>query len=256
MSNYGSQLPGITRARRPKRMALADTQVGSFQKGDPITIKAGTTATGYTGSDGQRTTILPPGTVLIKESGGTDFVNADDYANADPGSLAVVDSAEAPDADWVSGTFKIFRNGVLIYTQAAGAADDTLAEFLTLLNTTNPMPNLVASDSGGGLLRITDQIGAGDAIRVEYTLATAYGTAGGSGSFAEDEGTVPDVRVLAEEVDMLDSAGAARTGSTAVSGDNYLFGHFRTADLYTDGTRGTIPASAKAILAERGSYFS
>jgi len=245
-----SSLPGIVTHRKPKRMALNDAQQSALIKGGPVVIESGQVDAGNTA---YRTTVLRPGNVITKKTGSTKFVVVDDYANVDQGTVAAVTSAIAPDVTWQSVVLTIFRNGVKVYTVTAGAADDTLAEFLTLLNTTTPMPELIAADDGGGKLKITDEIGNGDAIRVEASLATAYGTAGGAGSYAEDEGTVPDVRVILEEVDMLSAAGSAQDGFCS---ENAWSGSFRVGDLIRgkSGAAG-IPASAKAILKARGSQF-
>lgn len=245
----GSNVPGITTHKTPKKMGLDDVQVSALVYGDPIVIESGATDSGHT----NQTNTLRPGQVLIKKTGSTKFIVASDYANADPGSVAVVDSAEAPDSDWASTTITLYRNGVLVATVTAAAGDDTLGEFLTLLNSDQSFAaNAIAADDGGGNLRITDLQGGGDALRVESTLATAYGTAGGAGSYAEDEGELPDVRVTLEEVTMVDANGTAMDGFCS---ENARVGHFKVADLVTNGTKGSIPASAKGVLKKRGSKF-
>lgn len=243
----GSSLAGITTHKNPKRMALDDVQQGALVYGDPIVIASGVTDSGHTG----QTNTLRPGTVVVKKTGSTQFVSATDYANHDVGSVAQVDSAEAPDADWASTTITLYRNGVQVASVTLGGADDTVAEVVTALNADQAFA-ANAKAVANTILEVYDLLGNGDALRLESTLATAYATAGGAGSYAEAIGSVPDVRVLLEEVTMVDANGTATTGFSA---ENARKGHFKIADLVSGGTAGTIPASARGVLTRRGSTF-
>lgn len=251
-----SQLPGIVTHRKPKKMALDSAQKSALVYGDPIVIETGQTDSG----NSVRSTVLRPGNVVAKKSGSTKFVVADDYAHIDQGTAAAVVSAEAPDGDWASKVLKLFRNGVKVAEVTAAATDDTLAEWLTLLNGDQAFAaNAEAADDGAGKLEITDQLGIG-AIRVEINLNTAYANAFDSdddgtndSSYAEDENDLVDVRVILEEVDMLDAGGNADDGFCS---ENAWAGIFRVSDLITGGSDGTIPASAKGVLRARGSQFA
>lgn len=253
--NMGTSLPGVTTRTKPKRLALDDVQLSSLVYGDPIVIESGTTDAGSS-----RSTLLRPGGVYMKKTGSTKFVAVTNVHEVDQGTPAAITSAEAVDAGWASKTLTLFRNGVKVAEVTVGGADDTAAEWVTALHADVAFrANATASDSSGSLV-ITDNLGGGDALRVEVDLDTAYDNAfdssGGSSndsSYEEAIGTVPDVRVILDEVDMLDGNATAIDGHSA---RNVWAGHFKTADLVSGGTLGTIPASAQGIFQARGSRFT
>lgn len=262
MLPMGSSLPGIVTHRKPKRMALDEGQ--SYEFGQPIRIKSGTTDSGHTG----QTNVLRPGGIFVEETGSTGyFVPAADadWADIAKGSLGAITSEEAPDDDWESKTLYLYRNGILVASVALGANDDTTAEVVTALNgdTSFRKHALASGDNGNPLVITDDNPGAGGALTVVFPLTTAYATAidtTGNGSndssIAHAKSTLPDVRVIGEEVAMVDSAGNAQAGYSSF---NLRAGHFRASKLIVGGTQATtlaaIPAWVRAIFEARGSTF-
>lgn len=255
MYSHGSNLPGLTAHHKPKRMALDDVQIGTMRSGSAIRIKSGTTDSGHTGM----TNLLRPGGIFAKETGDTGYyVPVTDWVNAEKGTAAVLTSAEAPDADWASKVVKLFRNGLQVAEVTLAGTDDSTSEVVTALNANASFRNhALASGLDAAVLVITDVLGLG-ALSVEINLLSAYATANGAASsVAHGINLVPDVRVIAEEVAMLDAAGEAIAGFCS---ENFTAGFFRGKHLIVGGVQVTttltlIPAWARAIFEARGSSF-
>lgn len=250
---YGSQLPGITTFKSPKRMALDDVQLSATVFGDSIEILTGEADSGHTG----QTNVLRPGNVVAKKSGSSKFILASNanWADIDKGAVAAINSAEAPDGDWVSKVVKLYRNGVKVAEVTLAGDDDSTSEVRDALNADPEFAaNALATGEDAAVLVITDLHGKGDALTVEINLDTAYAVDIGTSSIAHAKGSLPDVRVLGEEVCMVDAAGNAIDGFSSF---NFWSGHFKATDLIVGGTQATqasdIPAWARAVLEARGS---
>lgn len=254
MYGHGSNLPGITTHKKPKRMALDSVQLGRMQFGAPIRIKAGTVDSGHT----SMTSVLRPGGIFVAETGATGYyVPVDDWANADKGTLGAITSAEAADTDWDGTVIKLFRNGVQVASVTLAGTDDSTSEVVTALNANASFRNhAVASGSDGQPLVITDVLGYGGALSVEQNLDTAWSTDIGSSSIGHAKSTYPDVRIIGEEVAMRDANGESIAGLCTY---NFEAGLFRASHLIVGGTQATtlaaVPAWVRAIFEARGSTF-
>lgn len=204
-------------------------------------------------TDATPTTRVEPGTVVVKESGdGLYYLAdaADGVSAGDINTVALVSSAEAPDGDWASKvvTWSVFYADGSSYTGTvtAAAGDDTVAEFVTLLNADAAFANhLVAA--ANTVLEIRSRAKGRVTVRISVNLTTAYGTVSGSSSYTEASGTEADYRVVTRHVDLVDAQGTALTASQPVA--TLLAGKFRESAL------SNLSNEAKAVLMGRGSLF-
>lgn len=253
MYQHGSNLPGITTAKKPKRMALDSVQLGSMRFGGPILIKSGTTDSGHTGA----TNTLRPGTMVAAETGGTGYyVPVSDWASVAKGTAGAITSLIAGGATTQSKILKLFRNGVQVASVTFASDDNTTSKLVTALNGNASFRNhAVASGADGAALVITDVLGIG-ALTAEIDLDTFFAIDIGTSSIGHAITTHPDVRVIGEEVGMRDANGEAIAGHSSW---NFEAGLFRASHLIVGGAQVTaltdIPAWARAVLEARGSTF-
>jgi hypothetical protein len=232
-------LPGPISRTLTSRRHVINTQ--GMEYGSDVVSDSGNVDSGSS-----PTTLLRPGNVLVLRTSTGRYVEAND-ANGDRSTRAAVVSAETPDADWASDTFTFYLNGALVATVASGAADDTPAEIVTAFNAGFAAANapLFASTGGTTVTVSVQEGGAHNNLRIESTLVTAYGTAGGAGSFSEASGTDADYRVTDDFADQLDSAGAA--GHVPVR--NLVRAFFDSSELIN------LTADAQGVLTRRGARF-
>lgn len=191
---------------------------------------------------------LRPGNVLVLRTSTGEYVEAND-SNGDRSEPPSVSSAEAADTDWDGTTITTYLNGTLVSTVVLAGTDDTTAEVVTALNTDYAAKNLpiIATGTNGNPVVVKAHAGgAGVSLRLESTLATAFATAGGAGSYAEDVGADADYLVSRDFADHKDGDGVAQSPVIPT----YRKGHFIEADLIN------LTADAKAVLSRRGSTFS
>jgi hypothetical protein len=221
-------------------------------QGNDVVVAGGQT-TDYPASGGKR---LAPGTVVVKESGDGLYYLADGADGASAGDIntaAVVTSIEAPDADWKDKTltWTVFPgtgapiSGTVV---AAGADDDTIAEWVALLNADPAFVALLtASDSGGDDFLVITSKQKGDVrIRVSIDLDTAFATDDGATSSDEASGTEADVRVVTQHRDLIDISGASFNSHPVAT---LMAGRFDESEL------SNLSNEAKEILRGRGSIF-
>lgn len=212
-------------------------------QGNDVVVAGGQT-TNYPATGGKQ---LAPGTVVVKESGDGLYYLADGADGASAGDLnaaAVVDSLEAPDADWKSKTITwtiTYPDGLVATgTVAGGGSDETVGAFVTALNADASFRNhLIASDAT--VLRITSLVKGNVRLHVTSNLATAYGASG-----VTDDGSEADYRVVAQHGSLVDLAGASRDSDPVAT---LLRGKFRESELRN------LSNEARAVLLGRGSLF-
>jgi hypothetical protein len=206
-------------------------------------------------TDASPTYRVEPGMVVVKESGdGLYYLSdgADGVSAGDINTAAVVTSKEAPDADWKDKTltWSVRYAGQTIGGTIAGsgADDDTIAEWVTLLNADIGFAaHLVASDNGGDdLLVITTRAKGRVSLRVSMDLDTAFTTDDGASSSGTDEGGEADYRVITQHGDLETISGAATPSKMLAT---LTCGHFRESAMQH------MSAEAKAVLEGRGSKF-
>jgi hypothetical protein len=188
-----------------------------------------------------------PGNVIVKRTSTGLYVEAND-SNGDRSTPPSVSSAEAADTDWDGTTITVYLNGTLVATVLLAGTDDSTSEVVTALNTAFAAANLpiVASGLDAAVLVVKAHPGgSGTTLRVESTLATAFATAGGAGSYAEDTGEDADYRVTDDFADLKDQNGTACTAPVR----NMVRGYFDESELLN------LTADAKAVLSRRGSRF-
>jgi hypothetical protein len=219
--------------RRVLVNSLIDPQVES------VTLDSSNTDAGSTPTHRFR-----PGNVVVKRTSTGRYVEAND-GNGDVFLPPVVSSAEAADTDWDGTTITVYMNGDLVDTIVLAGTDDSTSEVVTALNTSFAAENvpLVAAGADAAVLTIT--MHAPGSLRVESTLATAFGTAGGAGSYAEDSSEDGDFRVVLEHVDLKDEEGTAIHADALVA----RTGHFDASNLIN------LTAAARAVLKRRGAKF-
>lgn len=200
-------------------------------------------------SGGPRTTMLRPGTILLK--GASDNKWYDDETGGRASAPATISSSEAPDADWQSATITLTIDGVAVVTVTLGAADDTIAELVTALNANAAFrANAIASDSGAADLVKIDAIDPAVHLKVTSSLATAFG-ADGKEAFP----TEADIAVITEYCDQLNPLGTAADARVSA----VRAGVFDESNLLWQGA--AISATVddwpdmRRILVQRGSRF-
>lgn len=212
-------------------------------QGNDVVVAGGQT-TNYPATGGKQ---LAPGTVVVKESGDGLYYLADGADGASAGDLnaaAVVDSLEAPDADWKSKTITwtiTYPDGLVATgTVAGGGSDETVGAFVTALNADASFRNhLIASDAT--VLRITSLVKGNVRLHVTSNLSTAYGASG-----VEDDGAEADYRVVAQHGSLVDLSGASRNSDPVAT---LTRGKFRESELRN------LSNEARAVLLGRGSLF-
>jgi hypothetical protein len=192
----------------------------------------------------------------VKESGDGLYYLADaanDGAHGDRNAGAVVTSVEAPDADWKDKTLSWevrYKDGTIVTgsVTAAGADDDTIAEWVTLLNADPAFAaHLIASDSGGdNFLVITTRAKGKIGLYVSLDLDTGFDDDDGASSSDEAEGTEADYRVVLQHCDLQDINGDAAASKPVAT---LLRGKFKESEL------SHLTDEAKAVLQGRGSFF-
>lgn len=201
-------------------------------------------------ADGDK--VMPPFAVVVKKTADGLYYLANDAANGDRNTAAVVTSAEKPDADWkdktLTWTLHLPSGAVEEGTVLLGNADDTIAEVITALHADYAFASrFVASDSGAGdLLVVTTKAKGRVALKLSMDLDTAYATDDGASSSATDEGAEADYRVTAEQRSLVGIGGAARDSDPVPT---YKAGHFDESELTG------LTLEAKAVLMGRGSIF-
>lgn len=239
-------MAGFNESELAHRAFLID---GSRTKqGNDVIIKGGQT-TNYPASGGKR---IRAGTVVVKESGDGLYYLADGADGASAGDIntaAVIRSAEAPDGDWASKvlTWRVYYADGKTYggTVTAGAADDTVAEFVTLLNANTAFGAHVVASADTELVLTTVAKGI-VRLYVSMNLDTAFATDDGSSSSDEQTGTEADYRVITQDRDLIDVDGAS-FDSRPVS--TLLAGRFDESEL------SNLSDEARAVLQGRGSTF-
>lgn len=218
---------------------------GQFSKqGADIRLKGGVTTDFPTTGD----KIMPPGAVVVLKTSDGLYYLANDTSNGDRNTAAAISSLEKPDADWKSKTITwavSYPDGsVFSGTVAAGTGDDTVAEFVTLLNSDEDFAaHLVASDAGAtDLLTITTLAKGRVGLSLSCDLSTVYG----DGVTLTDYGAEADYRVISEQRDLTAIGGATRDSDTVPT---FLAGHFDESEL-----TGLTP-EARGVLISRGSIF-
>lgn len=226
-------LPGITTTTDTDRRILIDDQ---GLKHAP----SGVLDSSNTDSGSSPATRFRRGNVVILRTSTGRYVEAND-ANADSPAPASVSASETADTDWQSAVISITVDGGVTFTVTLAATDDTDAEVVTALNANAVFAANCIADVNGGVVRIrTLEAGDDKHLLVSADLTTAFGASGTS-----DSGTDPDVRVVNENVDLIDEDGAAAHAEAAM-----LFaGHFDESNLIN------LTAEARAVLAKRGSIF-
>lgn len=207
----------------------------------PITLDS-TNADAGAGVSG----LFRSGNVVVKKSGGSTYVEADD-ATAEVSTRASVTSTNS---SFTSGgtTFKWKRNGVE-HTVTNTTGTGTVADWVTDLNAdAHFAADLIADDSSG--LRIRS-LRAGEAESFQIT----DGTLNADAAFTEDaiiSGSDADVRITEEHGQVTDDSGAAKIDNVTASRN----GHYSLANLIIGGTKGaTLDPEHRAILERRGCIF-
>ena len=197
--------------------------------------------------------VMPAGAVVVLKTSDGLYYLANDAANGDRNTPAVVTSIEKPDADWKDKTLTwtvYYPDGEVATgaVAASGADDDTIAEWVTLLNADPAFAaHLTASDSGAGdLLVCTTKSSGRVGLKISLDLDTAYTTDDGASSSATDEGAEADYRVITEQRSLVSLTGASRTSDST---PGLLAGHFDESELTG------LTLEAKAVLIGRGSLF-
>lgn len=225
-------------------------------QGNDVVVAGGQT-TNYPASGNKR---LPEGAVVVKKTGDGKYYLADLSDGATYGDIntaAIVTSDQAGAAGWASKVFTwTFRSGSTRSsgTITAGGADDTTAEFVTLFNADAAFRSrAIASGSNGSPLVLTTLAKGDVELTITENVAAHAAFGGGTGSAAGTTavGAVADTRVLAREVDTVDTSGNSRDSDPTL---NLKAGRFLTTEMW-GGSTATIPAESKANLIGAGSSF-
>lgn len=202
-------------------------------------------------ADGDK--VMPAFAVVVKKTADGLYYLANDDANGDRNTPAVVTSIEKPDADWkgktITWTLYLPDGTVEEDSVLLGNDDDTIAEVVTALNGDDDFSDrFVASDSGAGdLLVITTKLKGRVGLKVSMDLDTAYETDAGATSYDTAEGAIADYRITAEQRQLVGIGGAARDSDPVPT---FLAGHFKESELTG------LTLEAKATFIGRGSIFA
>lgn len=214
-----------------------------FVPGTDVLVKSTVTDSGNTA---MRTTILRPGTVLVKKTSDGLYYSAlfSDSNGADRSAAASVSSATGITASWASTTQTFVVNGGASTAVSMAAGDDTNAEVVTALNASAlfQAAGLVADVSASAVRVRTVQGGA----HMSFVWTSSYADTFGSGvASAEGYGTDADYRVVEDYVDMLDEGAVAgnSVAKTSMSG------------FYDESQLLNLSGDARAVLTRRGSIF-
>lgn len=237
-----SSFVGTSNLSMPDRRALMQDPKPS----DRIDIQSAST---NEDASGPRTTMLRPGTILLK--GASDNKWYDDTTGGQASAPATVSSIMAPDSTWQSATITLEVDEVAVRTVTLGAADDTVAEVVTALNADEEFHAwATASDAGAtDYVKITLNV-PGKAIKVTSSLSTAFGASGVSAFPTE-----ADIAVTIGYCDQLDALGNTKDARVSA----VRAGVFDESNLLWAGA--AVSASVadyvdfKRILRERGSRF-
>lgn len=232
-------LPGIGSATRLTVRFLIDNSIAC--QPEAIVLDSGNVDSGST-----PTSRFRAGNVVVYKTSIGQYVEANDTTGDRP-TQPTVTSAEAADTDWDGTTITTYLDGVLVATSVLAGSDDSTSEVVTKLNTDYAAANLpiVASGLDAAVLVIKVNGGIHSSLRVESTLATAYATAGGAGSYAEDVGNEADYRVTLEDVDLIDRDGTAQDAQVAACKTGY----------FDESALINLTVAAKAELQRRGARF-
>lgn len=205
---------------------------------------------GVSDSGSTPTTLIRPGTVLVKRTSTGRYVAAND-ANADVPTQASVSSVAAAGATWASKIVTVVINGITIVAVTLGAADDTTAEVVTALNANAIFAaNCIASGTNGNPVVIkTLRAGADVALKVFGDHADVFTVAG---TFAT--GTDPDVIVTDAFAPVADENGTAVHAPVKA----LCAGYFDLSELIVAGTAGGLRTTAPiayAVLSKLGSKW-
>lgn len=201
-------------------------------------------------ADGDK--VMPAGAVVVKKTADGLYYLANDAANGDRNTPAIVTSAEKPDADWKDKTItwtlfhpdgSVEEGSVLLDND-----DDTIAEVIAALEANVEFDaRFTATDSGAGdLLVITTRKKGRVGLKVSIDLDTALATDDGATSSDEGEGAEADYRVVNEQRSLVSIGGAARDSDPVPT---LLAGHFDESELTG------LTLEAKAVLMGRGALF-
>lgn len=222
---------------------------GSRTKQGNDVIVAGGQTTDYPASGGKR---IRAGSVVVKETGDGLYYLADGADGASAGDIntvALVSSAEAPDADWASKviTWSVFYPDGRIVSDSVtlGAGDDTVAEVVTALHANVNFRNHLLA-TANTILEVRALVKGAVRVRISVDLTTAYGTIDGTSSYTEAVGTEADYRVITQDRDLVDLDGASAP-SRPVS--TLLAGRFDESEM------SHLSNEARAVLQGRGSTF-
>lgn len=238
-----TQLAGTFRQKR----VLVDSQ--KTVQGNDVRLKGGVTTDFPATGD----KVMPAAAVVVKKTADGLYYLANDAANGDRNTAAVVTSLEKPDNDWkdkvLTWTLSLPSGAVEEGTvTASGGDENSIAAWVTLLMLDAAFASrFVASDSGAGDLLVITTLAKGRvALKISMDLDTAYATDDGASSSDTDEGVEADYRVTNEQRSLVSVGGASRDSDPVPT---YLAGHFDESELTG------LTAEAKAVLMGRGSLF-
>lgn len=213
-----------------------------FVPGTDVLVKSTVTDSGNTA---MRTTILRPGTVLVKKtSDGLYYSAIFSDSNGDRCTAASISSATGITASWASTTQTFVVNGGASIAVTLGGADDTNDEVVTALNAdaTFQAAGLIADVNSSAVRVRTVQGGAHMSFKWTSSYASTFGASVAS---AEGYGTDADYRVVEDYVDMLDESGTAGNSVAKTS----MAGFYKESNLLN------LCAEARGVLTRRGSIF-
>ena len=195
--------------------------------------------------------VMPAGAVVVKKTADGLYYLANDASNGDRNTAAEVRSAEAPDADWKDKTLTwtvYYPDGTIVEgsVAASGGDDDTVGEWVTLLNADAAFAAHLTASADTELVVATKAKGR-VGLKLSLDLDTGYATDDGSSSSDTDEGTEADYRVVMEQRSLVSLTGASRDSDPTPT---LLAGHFDESEL------AGLTDEAKAVLIGRGSIFA
>lgn len=187
------------------------------------------------------TTLHPPGTVLVLETGDGFFYLADDAANGDRSTPPSITSSGHVDGN---GVIEINGpHGTISVTTTTGSG--TEANNATDLNADSEFEDYYIATSGAGELTIAAK---NNKESESFFIGTATRDAAGfaEGEANSVESTAADYRVTRWYTSLADATGTAVNALAAC----IYSGHFRESVL------SNLTAEAKAVLLDRGARFS
>lgn len=211
------------------------------QKGNDVVMASGQA------SSLTPTTRHPPGTVLIKKTSTGKYYLSTDVTNCDSPSAASVNTLITnPGSGGWDGDLVISGHWGSLTVALSGANTDAAvaAAIIAAAAALNPESQapITAADATGSVSISNVDVGSGTWIHARHTTVTTMLGANGTG----DNGTDPDVRVLADFCDLADINGTAADSNPTPT---YTRGNFRTASM------ASMSAEARGVLERRGSNF-